>query len=147
MVKIGLCEAPQTFSCSNTDRWRIDTIRESNNKVKDLTDLVTIFVGGTGGIGNCGVPRRAQVELTPPRGASTAKELFLRATRPRAYIVGRSEDRGTRLINELKELQPAGKAYFIQKDVSTVKATDELCAELREVRSGNRRTGPLYLIR
>lgn len=94
---------------------KIDTIRESNNKVKDLTDLVTIFVGGTGGI-----------------GASTAKELFLRATRPRAYIVGRSEDRGTRLINELKELQPAGKAYFIQKDVSTVKATDELCAELRE---------------
>lgn len=100
----------------HTDIWQIDTIRESNQKAKDLSDLVCVFVGGTGGIGE-----------------STAKELFLRATRPRAYIVGRSEDRGNRLVNELKELQPAGKAYFIQKDVSTIKAIDELCAELKEV--------------
>lgn len=51
---------------------RIDTIRESNAQGKALGELVVVFVGGTGGIGE-----------------STAKELFLRTTRPRAYIVGR----------------------------------------------------------
>lgn len=52
---------------------RIDTIRESNAQGKGLEDLVVAFVGGTGGIGE-----------------STAKELFIRTTRPRAYIIGRS---------------------------------------------------------
>ncbi|EME43539.1 hypothetical protein DOTSEDRAFT_45432 [Dothistroma septosporum NZE10] len=94
---------------------KIDAVRESNLKVKEISDLVTVFLGGTGGIGE-----------------STAKELFLRSTRPRAYIIGRSVDRGNRLINELQEIQPAGTAYFIQKDVSTIRAVDELCAELRE---------------
>lgn len=50
---------------------RIDSIRESNAQAKDL-ELVVVFVGGTGGIGE-----------------STAKELFLRTTRPKAYIIGR----------------------------------------------------------
>lgn len=51
---------------------RIDTVRESNAKCKSLVGLVAVFVGGTGGIGE-----------------STAKELFLRTTSPKAYIIGR----------------------------------------------------------
>jgi hypothetical protein len=50
----------------------INTIRESNAQCKQLKGLVCVFVGGTGGIGE-----------------STAKELFIRTTQPRAYIVGR----------------------------------------------------------
>lgn len=50
----------------------ISTIRETNAKGKQLEGLVAVFVGGTGGIGE-----------------STARELFIRSTRPRAYIVGR----------------------------------------------------------
>lgn len=52
---------------------KIDTVRHSNEQAKVLDGLVVVFVGGTGGIGE-----------------STAKELFLRTTRPRAYIIGRS---------------------------------------------------------
>ena len=57
---------------ANIELVHIDTVRESNAKGKDLKGLVAVFVGGTGGIGE-----------------STAKELFQRTTRPRAYIVGR----------------------------------------------------------
>lgn len=49
-----------------------DAVRDSNAKGDRLRGLVAVFVGGTGGIGE-----------------STARELFARATRPRAYIVGR----------------------------------------------------------
>ena len=57
---------------ANIEMVGINTIRESNAQGKNLTGLVAVFVGGTGGIGE-----------------STAKELFQRTTRPRAYIVGR----------------------------------------------------------
>lgn len=114
---------------------RIDTVRESNAQAKGLEDTVAIFLGGTGGIGE-----------------STAKELFIRTTRPRAYIIGRfetfhsvphdvkteadmvrrSEERGNRICNELHELNPEGKAIFMQRDISLLRNVDELCAELRE---------------
>ena len=52
----------------------IDDIRESNASARSLVGLVVVFVGGTGGIGE-----------------STARELFQRTTRPKAYIIGRSD--------------------------------------------------------
>ena len=52
---------------------RLETVRESNKQGKSLEDVIAVFVGGTGGIGE-----------------STAKEFFDRTTRPIAYIVGRS---------------------------------------------------------
>lgn len=57
---------------ANLEMVSIDTIRESNAKAESLCDLIGVFVGGTGGIGE-----------------STAKEFFKRTTRPRAYIIGR----------------------------------------------------------
>ena len=50
----------------------ISTVRESNAQGKSIEGLVAVFIGGTGGIGEC-----------------TAKELFLQTIRPKAYIVGR----------------------------------------------------------
>lgn len=64
--------ALETLIYHTDDMVKIDTVRESNEKAKRLSGLVAVFVGGTGGIGE-----------------STAKELFLRTTRPKAYIVGR----------------------------------------------------------
>lgn len=57
---------------ANKEMVNINTIRQSNAQATKLKPLVCVFVGGTGGIGE-----------------STAKELFLRTVRPRAYIVGR----------------------------------------------------------
>lgn len=57
---------------ASLEKVKIDAIRTSNAQGKSLHDLVAVFVGGTNGIGE-----------------STAKEFFLRTTRPKAYIVGR----------------------------------------------------------
>ncbi|KXT17564.1 hypothetical protein AC579_6177 [Pseudocercospora musae] len=100
---------------ANLEMVRIDAIRESNAQAKCLDGLVAVFIGGTGGIGE-----------------SSAKELFLRTTRPKAYIVGRSEERGNKICNELHEINGEGKAIFLQRDISLLKNCDELCAELRE---------------
>ncbi|KAI6894326.1 hypothetical protein KC318_g14135 [Hortaea werneckii] len=77
----------------------VEAIRKANAQGKSLDGLVCVFVGGTGGIGE-----------------STARELFVRATRPRAVIVGRSEQKATQLIEDLKEINPEGEAYFLQKN-------------------------------
>lgn len=111
---------------------RIDTVRESNEKARALEGLVAVFLGGTGGIGE-----------------STAKELFLRTTRPKAYIVGRSvsrmrslelwltlksrnERRGKRICEELHEINSEGTAIFLQRDIGRIRDVDELCTELKE---------------
>ena len=57
---------------ANIEMVRITTVRESNAQARTIDGLVAVFVGGTAGIGEC-----------------TAKELFLRTTRPKAYIIGR----------------------------------------------------------
>ncbi|KAK5166609.1 uncharacterized protein LTR77_008152 [Saxophila tyrrhenica] len=93
----------------------IKTVRESNSKGKQLEGLVAVFVGGTGGIGE-----------------STAKEFFLRTTKPRAYIVGRSAERGNKIVRQLNQSNPGGAAFFIQKDVSVLRNVDELCVELKQ---------------
>ncbi|KAK3714775.1 hypothetical protein LTR37_007509 [Vermiconidia calcicola] len=94
---------------------RISTIRDSNAQCKCLDGLVAVFVGGTGGIGE-----------------STATEFFMRTTRPRAYIVGRNEEKGLRLVKFLQELNLEGQAFFIQKDISLLREVDELCEELKQ---------------
>jgi NAD(P)-dependent dehydrogenase (short-subunit alcohol dehydrogenase family) len=57
---------------ANIEMVKIDAIREANARAKQIGTFVAVFVGGTGGIGE-----------------STAKELFARTTRPKAYIIGR----------------------------------------------------------
>jgi len=101
---------------ANIEMVRIDTIRESNGKGKQIEGLVTVFVGGTGGIGE-----------------STAKELFLRSSRPKAYIVGRSERKGQKIVDELREINPEGKVIFMQKDISILRNVDEICEEIMQM--------------
>ncbi|CZT21671.1 uncharacterized protein RCC_07536 [Ramularia collo-cygni] len=105
---------PYTLPGANLEMIRVETVRESNEQVKGLEDYVAVFIGGTGGIGE-----------------STAKELFIRASRPRAYIIGRNEERGNALYNTLRTINPNGEAIFIQKDISLMRNCDELCEDLR----------------
>lgn len=46
--------------------------------------------------------------------------------------VRRNTERGNNLIKKLKELNPEGEAFFIQKDVSLIRNVDELCVELKQ---------------
>ena len=43
----------------------------------------------------------------------------------------RSIERGNDLIKQLKEFNPDGKAFFIQKDISLLRNVDELCDEIK----------------
>ncbi|EMC93945.1 hypothetical protein BAUCODRAFT_150179 [Baudoinia panamericana UAMH 10762] len=92
----------------------IEAVREANAKGNQLHDLVAIFVGGTGGIGE-----------------STAKEFFRHTVRPVAYIIGRSEEKGNNICEELREINADGKAIFLQKDVSLIRNVDEVSEELK----------------
>jgi NAD(P)-dependent dehydrogenase (short-subunit alcohol dehydrogenase family) len=48
------------------------------------------------------------------------------------YATNRSEYRGNALVKVLKDINPEGEAFFVQKDVSLLKSVDELCDELRQ---------------
>ncbi|TKA73808.1 hypothetical protein B0A55_05534 [Friedmanniomyces simplex] len=100
---------------ANIEMVSINSVREANAKAKSIKNLVCVFVGGTGGI-----------------GASTALELFRRTTSPKAYIIGRSPDKGEQVCNELREINPEGEAIFIEKDISILKDVDELCDDLKK---------------
>ncbi|KAK5111078.1 hypothetical protein LTR85_012272 [Meristemomyces frigidus] len=93
----------------------LDAVRSANAKGKLIEDPVAMFVGGTGGIGE-----------------RTAKEFFKRTTKPKAYIVGRTEERGNKIVSELREINPQGEAFFIRKDISLIRSVDELCDELNK---------------
>ncbi|KAH0165630.1 hypothetical protein KCU67_g4648, partial [Aureobasidium melanogenum] len=71
----------------------LESIRKSNLEASNLENLVAVFVGGTNGVAE-----------------STIKELFLRTTTPRAYIIARSKDKADSLCKELEDLNPGSKA-------------------------------------
>ncbi|KAK8209189.1 hypothetical protein M8818_003884 [Zalaria obscura] len=93
---------------------RIESVRESNQRAKSLQGLVAVFVGGTNGIGE-----------------TTARELFSKTTRPRAYILGRNEEKGNKLVSELIQSNPGSQAFYIKVDVALLKNVDNVCAELQ----------------
>ncbi|KAF9776419.1 hypothetical protein IL306_005406 [Fusarium sp. DS 682] len=76
--------------------------------------LVAVFAGATAGIGE------------------TALKAFSKHTvRPKIYYIGRSQEAGDRLQNELKELNPDGEYVFIKKDMSLLKNVDEVCRDIK----------------
>ncbi|KAF5687976.1 hypothetical protein FCIRC_2120 [Fusarium circinatum] len=76
--------------------------------------LVAVFAGATAGIGE------------------TALKAFARyTTQPKIYYIGRSQEAGDRLQNELKELNPEGEYVFIKKDMSLLKNVDEVCQDIK----------------
>ncbi|KAK5134779.1 hypothetical protein LTR08_006154 [Meristemomyces frigidus] len=101
---------------ANIEQITIDKVRSANDHGKQLSGLVAIFVGGTGGI-----------------GGATVKEFFKRTTKPKAYIIGRSEDKGKNIVDQLREINPEGEAIFVKKDISTMRSVDEVCEELQQL--------------
>ncbi|KAF5645426.1 hypothetical protein F52700_1989 [Fusarium sp. NRRL 52700] len=76
--------------------------------------LVSVFAGATAGIGE------------------TALKAFAKhVTRPKIYYIGRSQEAGDRLQNELKDLNREGEYIFIKKDMSLLKNVDEVCRDIK----------------
>ncbi|KAK8039359.1 hypothetical protein PG993_007770 [Apiospora rasikravindrae] len=82
--------------------------------------LVAVFLGGTSGIGH----------MTARALASSAQQAGGDAP-PRIYLVGRSEQRGGEIVEELRGLCPAGKYRFVRAaDLSLMACVDAVCAEI-----------------
>lgn len=77
--------------------------------------LVALFVGGTSGIGEV-----------------TLKKFARYTQKPRAYIIGRSQEAADRIIVECKDLNPAGEFIFVKADVSLIRVVDEVCKDIKK---------------
>lgn len=86
--------------------------------------LVAVFVGGTSGVGEY-----------------TLKAFARYAAKPRVYIIGRSQESASRIVNECKELNRDGMFEFIKADVSLLKSVDDVC---RQIRSKEKRINILF---
>ncbi|OAG05866.1 putative short-chain dehydrogenases/reductase [Paraphaeosphaeria sporulosa] len=80
--------------------------------------LIAVFIGGTSGVGEY-----------------TVKAFARYVTKPRAYIVGRSEEAADRIINECKKLNAQGHYEFIQADVSLIRNIDGVCHHIQSKES------------
>ena len=95
----------------NLEMVKIDDIRASNAKGKTLEGLVTVFVGGTGAHSgraqrrSCSCARRGHVR-TLLGGQYVAKPHPL----PALNYLDRSEERGNKVIRELKERNPGRRS-------------------------------------
>ncbi|KAF2030371.1 NAD(P)-binding protein [Setomelanomma holmii] len=93
----------------------LENVRASNAALKSLpSGLVAVFVGGTSGI-----------------GLYTARELVRNTISPHVYLIGRNQTEATKIISELKTINPSSEVSFIQKDVSLLKNVDEACKEIK----------------
>jgi NAD(P)-dependent dehydrogenase (short-subunit alcohol dehydrogenase family) len=76
--------------------------------------LVAVFIGGTSGVG----------ELT-------VKAFAKYTTKPRIYIVGRSQEAASRIITESKQLNSDGTFEFIKSDISLLQNVDDVCRQIK----------------
>lgn len=76
--------------------------------------LVTVFVGGTNGIGEYTLKQFAQYTKSP-----------------RVYFIGRSQEAGSRIATECKRLNPGGTFTFIKADASLIRNVDDVCKDIK----------------
>ncbi|KAG2162853.1 hypothetical protein VTO58DRAFT_110288 [Aureobasidium pullulans] len=95
----------------------LETIRASNSRIASTlpSGLVAIFVGATNGVGE-----------------ATVRQFAKYASAPRVYLIGRSQDAGTRIVNECRALNAKGEFNFISKDTSLMRNVDEICETIKQ---------------
>jgi NADP-dependent 3-hydroxy acid dehydrogenase YdfG len=94
----------------------LSDVQFSNSLISSTlpADLVAVFVGATSGIGE-----------------TTLKQFAKYSRQPRAYLVGRSQDAGDRIVAECKALNSEGEYTFVKADVSLIRVVDEVCEEIK----------------
>lgn len=95
----------------------LDKVQESNAQVATTypTRLVAVFAGATAGI-----------------GATSLREFARHTSKPRIYIVGRSQEACDRLDADLKNVNPQGQYTFIRSDISLLRNVDDVCRQIKD---------------
>lgn len=93
----------------------LDKVQQSNAQVAATypTGLVAVFAGATAGIGETSV-----------------REFARHTSKPRIYIVGRSQEACDRLDADLKNVNPEGQYIFIRSDISLLRNVDDVCRQI-----------------
>jgi NAD(P)-dependent dehydrogenase (short-subunit alcohol dehydrogenase family) len=97
---------------------KVSALRTSNTTLVQSQSLVTVFVGGTSGIGHYTLRAFATA-------AATGNKPF------RAYIVGRNAKGTEDNIAECRGICPHGEFKFVKaEDLSLIQDVDRVCAEI-----------------
>ncbi|KAH7356832.1 hypothetical protein BKA65DRAFT_534615 [Rhexocercosporidium sp. MPI-PUGE-AT-0058] len=98
--------------------YSIEVVRSWNARIAQSQPLVAVFTGSTAGIGEHSVRALAAAHGKDGKGL-------------RAYIIGRNEASGTRVISECLNVCPAGQFRFIRaNDLALLKDVDRVSAEI-----------------
>ncbi|KAH8665240.1 hypothetical protein BGZ60DRAFT_432476 [Tricladium varicosporioides] len=98
---------------------KLSTIRKSNAQLQSLPPgIVAVFAGATSGI-----------------GLGTLKQFAKCANGPKAYIIGRSHEKGRHIVDQLKLLNPMGSFTFIEAQMSRIAEVDRVCEEIMKLES------------
>jgi NADP-dependent 3-hydroxy acid dehydrogenase YdfG len=94
----------------------LEQMRASNANIATALPpgLVAVFAGATSGVGE-----------------TSLKQFAKHAVKPRIYFLGRCKESGNRIRAELQELNPEGEYNFISVDVSSLRAVDDVCREIK----------------
>lgn len=75
----------------------------------------TLEVGGTSGIGE-----------------ATARAFVRDTVSSRVYLVGRNEAQASKIIQELRQLNPDGQISFVKCEAANLKSVDEACKTIQQ---------------
>lgn len=98
----------------------LDKVQQSIAQIakKYPAGLVAVFAGATAGIGE-----------------TSLREFARHTSKPRIYIVGRSQEACDRLQEDLTKVNPEGQYNFIRSDVSLLRNVDDVCKQIRDKES------------
>lgn len=93
----------------------LDKVLESNAQIAKTypEGLVAVFAGATSGIGE--IALRNFVQHT---------------TKPRVYVIGRSQEACARIDIDLKTVNPGGEYIFMRSDLSLIRNVDDICNKI-----------------
>lgn len=98
---------------SNFELW---STQESSAKLRSTTSgQVALFVGATSGI-----------------ALQTLTRFVHLSYQPKAYIVGRNPERLSKIIEDLKDINPKGTYIPIESKISLLKNVDAACEEFQK---------------
>jgi len=96
---------------------KLNNVRISNRSLQELPPgLVAVFVGATSGI-----------------GLATLKQFARNTNGARAYIIGRSREKVSHIIDALKRINPMGTFVFIEGQFSLVKEVDRISEQIKKL--------------
>jgi len=93
--------------------------------IPSRSEKLIVVVGGTSGIGE-----------------STARAFARYALSPCIYLIGRSKEQASKITQKIREDNQLADVRFLNKDVSCLRAVDEVC---REIQASEKEVNLLFL--